>query len=214
MGPGSYSLSRHTRPPLTPSGRSPTNTQGNAFVLEQWDKRYHIFLTDVKYFAFTNLGTELFLGLLQSFIDIQYHYPYSTFVLLPVYSLFLVEALPEHHWWWTGNQIHTAYWQWEQALGWERHISDPHGVQCRAHQLSSDIEEESHRNDIVYVLWTLSHVGYSDLWLPSVGYINTCMTFPMMTLFMSSGAMPPVARAALAACSARSVALWSFRTPP
>lgn len=44
--------------------------------------------------------------------------------------------------------------------------------------------------------------------------LHTCMTFPMMTLFMSSGAMPPADRAALAACSARSVALWSFRTPP
>lgn len=43
---------------------------------------------------------------------------------------------------------------------------------------------------------------------------RTCMTFPMMTLFMSSGATAPAARAALAACSARSVALWSFSTPP
>ena len=40
------------------------------------------------------------------------------------------------------------------------------------------------------------------------------MTLPKMTLFTSSGATPPAARAALAACSAKSVALWSFRTPP
>ncbi|KAJ8005748.1 hypothetical protein DPEC_G00121120 [Dallia pectoralis] len=42
----------------------------------------------------------------------------------------------------------------------------------------------------------------------------TCMTFPNMTLLMSSGATPPAASAALEACSARSVALWSFSTPP
>lgn len=37
--------------------------------------------------------------------------------------------------------------------------------------------------------------------------ISTCMTFPMMMLFTSSGTTPPEARAALAACSAKSVAL-------
>lgn len=40
------------------------------------------------------------------------------------------------------------------------------------------------------------------------------MTLPTMTLLTSSGATLAATRAVLAACSAKSVALWSLRTPP
>lgn len=40
------------------------------------------------------------------------------------------------------------------------------------------------------------------------------MTLPMMTLLTSCGATLAATRADLAASSAKSVALWSLRTPP